>query len=299
MDSAVLDVAGFNRTREGQAEILFPKTEEVFYNPVQEFNRDLSVAVISQFCKSIEGERTSSETKEKKSPDVETASSSSLAKLKHPNGLIILEALSATGLRSIRYALEIPGIHKIIANDINPAAVELIKRNITHNKVDDLVTPNCADASIFMCQHRYSDKPTFHVVDLDPYGSPAQFLDSGIQSVNEGGLLCVTCTDMGVLCGNKGEAAFAKYGVMPLRAVFCHEMALRLVLACIQSHAARYKRYIIPFVSVSVDFYIRIFVQVFSSASKVRASASKLAYVYHCVGCESFHLQPVGKSTGK
>jgi tRNA (guanine26-N2/guanine27-N2)-dimethyltransferase len=63
MDSAVLDVAGFNRTREGQAEILFPKTEEVFYNPVQEFNRDLSVAVISQFCKSIEGERTSSETK--------------------------------------------------------------------------------------------------------------------------------------------------------------------------------------------------------------------------------------------
>jgi hypothetical protein len=41
MDSAVLDVAGFNRTREGQAEILFPKTEEVFYNPVQEFNRDL------------------------------------------------------------------------------------------------------------------------------------------------------------------------------------------------------------------------------------------------------------------
>jgi tRNA (guanine26-N2/guanine27-N2)-dimethyltransferase len=57
-----------------------------------------------------------------------------------------LEALSATGLRSIRYALEIPGIHKIIANDINPAAVELIKRNITHNKVDDLVTPNCADA---------------------------------------------------------------------------------------------------------------------------------------------------------
>jgi tRNA (guanine26-N2/guanine27-N2)-dimethyltransferase len=91
MDSAVLDVAGFNRTREGQAEILFPKTEEVFYNPVQEFNRDLSVAVISQFCKSIEGERTSSETKEKKSPDVETASSSSLAKLKHPvqtNGFV-------------------------------------------------------------------------------------------------------------------------------------------------------------------------------------------------------------------
>jgi tRNA (guanine26-N2/guanine27-N2)-dimethyltransferase len=38
------------------------------------------------------------------------------------------------------------------------------------------------------------------------------------------GLLLVTATDMAVLCGNAGEAGFAKYGSMPLRARFCHEM---------------------------------------------------------------------------
>ncbi len=36
----------------------------------------------------------------------------------------------------------------------------------------------------------------YEVVDLDPYGSPTQFLDSAVQAVAEGGLLCVTATDM-------------------------------------------------------------------------------------------------------
>merc|ERR1719391_1556855 len=35
--------------KEGSAEILFPSAKDVFYNPVQEFNRDLTVAVIKKF----------------------------------------------------------------------------------------------------------------------------------------------------------------------------------------------------------------------------------------------------------
>jgi tRNA (guanine26-N2/guanine27-N2)-dimethyltransferase len=46
----------------------------------------------------------------------------------------------------------------------------------------------------------------FDVVDLDPYGSAAMFLDAAVQSVADGGLLAVTCTDKGVLCGNNSEA---------------------------------------------------------------------------------------------
>ncbi|KAJ1619926.1 N2,N2-dimethylguanosine tRNA methyltransferase-domain-containing protein [Pavlovales sp. CCMP2436] len=48
---------------------------------------------------------------------------------------------------------------------------------------------------------------------------------------------------MGVLCGNHGAACYAKYGAYPLRGKHCHEMALRLLLGSIDSHAARYKRY--------------------------------------------------------
>lgn len=46
----------------------------------------------------------------------------------------------------------------------------------------------------------------FTAVDLDPYGGPNKFLDGAIQSVEEGGLLLVTATDMAVLAGNTPEA---------------------------------------------------------------------------------------------
>lgn len=45
----------------------------------------------------------------------------------------------------------------------------------------------------------------FDVIDLDPYGSAAPFIDAAVQSIADGGLLCVTCTDMPVLSGNYPE----------------------------------------------------------------------------------------------
>jgi hypothetical protein len=49
-----------------------------------------------------------------------------------------------------------------------------------------------------------------------------------------------------VLCGNNGEACWAKYGCYPLHRPYCHEMALRILLACIEAHANRCKRTIVP-----------------------------------------------------
>lgn len=46
----------------------------------------------------------------------------------------------------------------------------------------------------------------FTAIDLDPYGGPNKFLDGAIQSIQEGGLLMVTATDMAVLAGNTPEA---------------------------------------------------------------------------------------------
>lgn len=69
------------------------------------------------------------------------------AGVKYPNGISILEALSATGLRSVRYAKEIPGVKEITANDISLKAVEAIKQNIVLNGVDNLVVPSQKDAT--------------------------------------------------------------------------------------------------------------------------------------------------------
>lgn len=175
---------------EGKAKITFPNSNEVFYNPVQVFNRDLSVACIQVYADEIfpltskvkKSKAKGSVNKEINEEEMETVQNidksgtgssqdggtshyliqylkSSLARMHLLNsnpfftasncdypGMVLLEGLAASGLRSIRYALEVKGIEKIIANDISADAVKLMSRNIQENEVSHLVSPFQMDA---------------------------------------------------------------------------------------------------------------------------------------------------------
>ncbi|XP_076275723.1 tRNA methyltransferase 1 isoform X2 [Rhynchophorus ferrugineus] len=267
---------------EGQAKI--QTCGKVFYNPVQEFNRDLSICVISAYATKVRQENLLCN----KEPNVEIYK----AGQKYEGGLNILEALSATGLRSIRYAKEIPGINKIVANDLSVKAVDDINKNIELNNVSHIVSSSHKDAIMLMYEHRKEKQ--FDVIDLDPYGCPSMFLDSAVQSIKNGGLLLVTATDMAVLAGNTPETCYSKYGAISLKVKSCHEMAVRILLQCIEAHANKYGKYIEPLLSVSADFYIRVFVRIYNGSYKCKYTLSKLSHVYHCTGCDSVILQPLG-----
>lgn len=58
----------------------------------------------------------------------------------------MLEGLAASGLRSIRFAREVPGLRSVVANDASAQAVELMRRNVQLNNVGHLVQPSHADA---------------------------------------------------------------------------------------------------------------------------------------------------------
>ncbi|KAK0585186.1 hypothetical protein LWI29_024439 [Acer saccharum] len=332
---AAEDLNDYSIIKEGEAEILMHAKNEVFYNKTQVNNRDISIAVLRTFVskrkeeheavlsrraikvseKCASGsvvEETSNESdvnKEKLngeiegpeeiSPDESCAISKQSVKaserkvqgqLKPPR---VLEALSASGLRALRYAREVEGISQVVALDNDKASVEACRRNIKFNGslACSKVESHLADARVYMLSH----PKEFDVVDLDPYGSPSVFLDSAVQSVVDGGMLMCTATDMAVLCGGNGEVCYSKYGSYPLRGKYCHEMALRILLASIESHANRYKRYVVPVLSVQMDFYVRVFVRIYTSASAMKNTPLKLSYVYQCTGCDSFHLQPIGR----
>ncbi|KAI5651474.1 n2,N2-dimethylguanosine tRNA methyltransferase domain-containing protein [Phthorimaea operculella] len=283
MDASTTAQVSSQSIKEGQAEICL-KTDKVFYNPVQEFNRDLSIAVLTTFAQDFRKEKLEKEEKKARSRN---------EPVPEEINFTILEALSATGLRSIRYAKEIPNVTKIVANDLSEQAVQTIKANIVHNQVENLIETSHDDACMLMYKHKL---PTnrFSAIDLDPYGCPSIFLDSAVQSVQDGGLLLVTATDMAVLAGNSPETCFCKYGAVSLKTKCCHEMALRILLQCISSHANRYSRYIVPLLSISADFYIRVFVKVYTGAIHCKQTTSKLSMVYQCVGCDNITLQPLG-----
>ncbi|XDV51459.1 hypothetical protein PO909_020332 [Leuciscus waleckii] len=315
--------------REGKAAILFPSANEVFYNPVQEFNRDLTCAVITEFARDqlaqrgvrilVPGEKDRvvvrlSEEKngtvdqeESEQPENEQLKEEEADEKEYitasvgercEQGLCVLEGLAASGLRSVRFALEVPGLKSITANDYSAKAAALIARNAQHNNVSHILQASQRDASMVMYEAR-GRKERYDVIDLDPYGSPSPFLDAAVQAVSEGGLLCVTCTDMAVMAGNSGETCYSKYGSMSIKSKYCHEMALRIILHSLDQRAAVYQRYIEPLLSVSVDFYIRVFVRVKTGQAVVKNSASKQALLYNCVGCGAFHLQRMGKRTSQ
>ena len=53
--------------------------------------------------------------------------------------------------------------------------MESIKQNVELNDVKNLVQASHDDAMNLLYKHRKVEDQ-FHVVDLDPYGTPAQFL---------------------------------------------------------------------------------------------------------------------------
>jgi tRNA (guanine26-N2/guanine27-N2)-dimethyltransferase len=348
---------GYEKITEGTITMYYPKSENsVFYNPVQVQNRDLSVLMIGMYAerrvermwvarkrkevrKRMSQEQRLVDSTESKSErkarldrfekdldaEVERAKASiNFTKLARESsnsndGMSIFEALAASGLRSLRYWNEVPGLRTMVVNDLDPGAVDLAKENVIRNGLeeslvsdDDVENENNQDDTTMEVGNdplkRYNLRPrgiklqvgdathemymsrippTLHpsqynatqakyqktqydVIDLDPYGSAAPFLDAALQSIVSGGLMCITCTDMAALGGSHPETCYGRYGAFPVqRSGYLQELALRILLYHVSIIAGRYGRTIRPVLSVGMAFYCRVFVEVWDDKSGV------------------------------
>lgn len=364
----------YTTIKEGLAHILVPhdtptstdprmtkeetQKQQVFYNPIQQFNRDLSVLSIKTFGEDLILRRQEKHEQQKKKADkrkkkadqksgnggnqVPEASgegdgvSSSKRKLNESEvtesieeaaakrrksaqdnedtemsgvdganatsagteqsapwkaPFTILDALSATGLRALRYAKEIPFATSVTANDMSEKATKSIALNVKHNKLESKIQAHTGNAIAYM--YSYCDRKGYDVIDLDPYGTASPFIDSAIQAINDEGMLCVTCTDSAIFASHGYlEKTFSLYGGLPLTGDSCHEGGLRLILHAIAQSAARYGMAIEPLLSLSIDYYIRVFVRVRKSPNDVKFLAGKTMLVYHCdKGCGAWKTQ--------
>ncbi|KAK6543374.1 RNA methyltransferase tRNA(m5U54)methyltransferase [Orbilia ellipsospora] len=353
LETTSVDGVTYKIQPEGLANILLPdveKTTEVFYNHIQQFNRDLTMAVTRAYGEMLDAERKIMKRKHRggvkhKRPrkkrrsndldnpvvtaeeaeagdededvvdfeiedqDVGMADASDEPKPR----FAVLDALSATGLRALRYAKEVPFVTHVTANDMSPSAIESITRNIKFNGVEDIVKLSHDNAIGHMYRTAfpaYQADPTpenpsrmkqckaekYNVIDLDPYGSAAPFIDSALQAIEDGGLLSVTCTDAAIFASTSyPEKTFATYGGLPSKGDYSHEAGLRLVLLSIATTAGKYGLYIEPLLSLSIDYYCRVFVRVKKSPESVKKLASKSMIVVACdAGCGSWKVQEMG-----
>ncbi|MCY0859498.1 MAG: tRNA (guanine(26)-N(2))-dimethyltransferase [Sulfolobaceae archaeon] len=245
---------------EGKARILIPDPKEyskegkydpswapVFYNPKMEFNRSISVITVS-----ILGPKS------------------------------IVDALSATGVRGIRYYIESgSNIQEIIFNDKNPLAVKLITENLKLNDVNNGKVLN-KDANALL----YEIKADF--VDIDPFGSPSPFILSSINATKRNGVVAYTATDLSPLQGTSRTSCRRKYDAEVDKLSFSREVGLRVLIGKIVREAAILEKSVTPLFSFFKDYYYRIFAKVEAGAKKADNALDKLGYLYECMSCGYF-----------
>lgn len=99
----------------------------------------------------------------------------------------------------------------VYANDISPASHKLMKDNFVLNDLDEAkYKMTLEDANLLLLNEKKN--VMFDIVDLDPYGSVVPFLESSVEAIKDGGLMCVTCTDTKVTCGPDISKCYYYYG---------------------------------------------------------------------------------------
>jgi tRNA (guanine26-N2/guanine27-N2)-dimethyltransferase len=254
--------------REGKAQVLVPKLEAygvvpsdyapsrapVFYNPVMEFNRDLTVLAFQAYQFIVNHE------------------------------ISICDPFTSQGIRGLRFAAEIDNVKKVLISDINEQAYKLAKHNVVLNGLEKKIIVKHKDANAVLSCNA-SPKKRFDIVDLDPFGTPAPYLDSALRAIKNNGLLASTATDLAPLCGVHAKACIRKYGGRPLRTEYCHELAIRLLAGCTATVAAKHDIGISVLFSHSSEHYIRLYTQIAYGAKKSDESIKTLGYILHCFNC--------------
>jgi tRNA (guanine26-N2/guanine27-N2)-dimethyltransferase len=246
----------FIQVEEGQVKIKIPHFEKVssrapvFYNPVMELNRDLSVAALKMYRQEQEHDIT------------------------------ICDTFGGSGIRGIRYSKEIDGVALAVTNDLNPLAVDLTRENISDNELDNVKVYR-DDANMFLRKCRGK----FDVVDIDPFGTPAPYVESAAASLRAGGMICVTATDTSALCGTYKKPCIRKYGAKPLRNEYCHETGLRILAGFLCRTFSKYKKYLKFQFSHSTEHYMRLYALVGKGAKNTDESLENLGYIAHCPKC--------------
>jgi len=254
--------------KEGKVQVLVPKLKAygvhpsdyapskapVFYNPVMEFNRDLSVLAFQAYQRMVNRE------------------------------ISICEPLTSQGIRGIRFAVEIEGVKWVLISDINKRAFKLAKHNVELNGLVERVSIKHGDANCVLSCNA-SPKKRFDIVDVDPFGTPVPYLASAVRALRNHGLLASTATDLAPLCGVHAKACMRKYGGRPLRTEYCHELAVRLLAGCTATLAAKHDIGIRVIFSHSSEHYIRLYAQIAYGAEKADESVKTIGYIMHCFNC--------------
>ncbi len=249
---------------EGSTKLLVPKesmTEKVppkepaFFNPRASLSRDLSIIAYSAFWKDF----------------------------KFPK--VFFDGLAGLGARGLRVANEVEGVEKVIVNDVNANALEIALKSAKINNLNNFETSEDETCRFLSSHSRKNSRAS--IVDIDPFGSPSRYIDCAIRATMHGGMLALTATDLQVLHGLFNKAAKRRYYGTPIKTEFSNEIAIRLILGCVNFVAGRLD---ISFEPLFVDHdmhYYRTYLRILNTPEQ----EEKIGYIIFCRNCKDRHTE--------
>ena len=249
----------FEQIIEGNTKLIVPKKRiqkgpaskkmPVFYNEAMRFARDVTVLVVKRMCELWR------------------------PKFGH---FEILDGLAGTGARGVRIANEVSKmgfedkVHVTI-NDVSPKSIEIIKKNLDLNSLKN------AEISTKSLNVLLSEKK-FDFIDIDPFGSPAPFVDSAMRAIPRLGIVAVTATDTAALSGAYPLTCARRYGGYSKKTVYMHETGTRILVGFLVREGLKYDLAPKPILVHATDHYIRAYVQFKRDVDKANESLSNLGY---------------------
>lgn len=253
----------WSEIKEGEVTLLVPAQSvtqmeppkfPAFFNPAAKFNRDISILIYRHF---IDQSR---------------------------KNISFVDSMCGLGARGVRVGKEIPQIQKVVFNDFNLLSAQTAKVNAMINNIyhksDFYTSETC---NFLSCSANFDNRAT--VIDLDPFGTPAPFLDCILRGVENEGMISITATDTAVLQGVYPRVCYRKYYGIPLRTRYSLEIGTRLLLSSTALVASRLDLYINPIFAHSYRNYVRIYCKVSKSNYLANKISDKLGYIFHCFEC--------------
>ncbi len=220
-----------------------PEHASVFYNPFMVFDRDISVEIVKKYFEDKEN-------------------------------VVGFDLLAATGVRGIRYLLE-SNVSFMYFNDISRKAVEIIKENLELNNLLEKAKVFNDDANRVL--NLVEEK--FDFIDIDPFGAPSYFFESSIRKIKKNGLLMITSTDRGAICGKFAKAGLRKYSVFLGKTSFPNDIALRAMVASVNLHAFKFDKCLEPILCYSKRHFYRCYLIVREGRRYIKGAMKNLGFV--------------------
>lgn len=226
--------------------------DDVFYNEAMVTNRDISTACLATY------------------------------QSQHGRELTVCDALAASGIRGLRYLDEVDGIDRVVFNDLNPEAITRLEHHLGLNNVTaERAEVVNGDAAVILSE-RFHD---LDMVDIDPFGSPAPYLDAAARASHHEAAIGVTATDLGPLYGSYVKVCRRRYGSQPVKNAFGHETGLRILLKEVFNTYARYDYAFEPLLCHHERHYHRIFGKVWESKKSTNRRLEYIGFMGWCADC--------------